>query len=524
MWLNWEVTKSLQSLDCHTSMDISHNTNNKRIAKNSAYLYVRMILSLLISLYTSRVVLELLGASDFGIYNVVGGVVTMFSFLNSSMSVASSRFVTFAIGEGNVKQIKDIFNQIRIIHYVIAILILLLIESAGLYFLYNKLVIPDDRMYAAFWVLQLSAFSCCLSIISTPYSAIIIAYEKMASFAYISIFEVTMKLLIAYLLFLSPFDRLIFYALLVVSVQGIVRLIYILYCNRSFPEIKGRFCFKRDLFNEIFKFAGWNILGNLALMTIDQGINILLNIFFGPIVNAARGIANQVNNAINGFASNIRMAINPQITKSYSKKDMDYMRHLVTLSSTYAFYLLFIFIVPIWTFSDIILRIWLVDVPEYTITFLRFTLLYTLVNSFANPIIISVHATGRIRKFQIIEGIIMLLTLPMAYLFVKNGLSPISVYYAQIIVAILSQAGRLKVVLPIINFPFSQYARHIILPTAKVSLAGCLIILLCLYFKHRFLYLSIVLSVILSIISILCLGLEQKERMQFAHYLKNKIR
>ena len=233
MWLNWEVTKSLQSLDCHTSMDISHNTNNKRIAKNSAYLYVRMILSLLISLYTSRVVLELLGASDFGIYNVVGGVVTMFSFLNSSMSVASSRFVTFAIGEGNVKQIKDIFNQIRIIHYVIAILILLLIESAGLYFLYNKLVIPDDRMYAAFWVLQLSAFSCCLSIISTPYSAIIIAYEKMASFAYISIFEVTMKLLIAYLLFLSPFDRLIFYALLVVSVQGIVRLIYILYCNRT---------------------------------------------------------------------------------------------------------------------------------------------------------------------------------------------------------------------------------------------------------------------------------------------------
>ena len=319
-------------------MAVTHTENNKRIAKNTAMLYVRMFFIMAITFYTSRVVLQVLGVEDYGIYNVVGGVAAMFGFINGSLSGASSRFITFSLGKGDEKELCRVFNCVVTIHYLIAVMILIIAETFGLWFVMTQLVIPPERMEAALWVYQSAMLSMVIMLTSTPFNALIIAHERMSVFAYISVFEVIAQLGIVLLLFTLPFDKLEAYAVLIVMVQITVRVIYIGYCRHNFFESHYRLQWDKKYLREIFSYAGWTLSGNLAVVCYTQGVNVLLNLFFGPVVNAARGIAVQVQAGLMRFFSNFQTAVTPQITKSYAVNDLVYMHKLVLSSSRYSFY------------------------------------------------------------------------------------------------------------------------------------------------------------------------------------------
>lgn len=317
--------------------------NNKRIAKNTLLLYVRMLFMMVVSLYTSRIVLNTLGVEDYGIYNVVGGIVTMFVFISNSMSSATQRYITFALGKGDKERLSTVFSTTLQIHTLIASVVVLLGETVGLWFLYDKMQIPAERMDAAFWVLQCSIVSTFVMIVSVPYNADIVAHEKMSAFAYISILEVLLKLAIVYLLVVFSFDKLILYAILVLAIQILIRFCYSIYCNRHFEETKYRRVWDKSLFKEMTGFAGWSMFGNMAGVLFGQGLNMLLNVFFGPVVNAARAVAMQVQGAIQQFVGNFQTALNPQITKTYSNGKMNEMHNLMFRSARFSFYLLFFF-------------------------------------------------------------------------------------------------------------------------------------------------------------------------------------
>ena len=305
------------------------STNNKRIAKNTLMLYVRMLFSMIVSLFTSRVVLQTLGVEDYGIFNVVGGVITMFTFINAAMVSSTQRYLNFELAKGNSQRLRSVFNTSLQIHGLIAIAIIVLGETLGLWFVLNKLVIPESRMTAALWVYQCSILACSVNIMSAPYNADIIAHEEMSAFAYISILEVSLKLLIVYLLVVSPIDKLIAYAILTLSVQLLIRFIYSHYCHKHFEESYIEFNVNKVLFKEMSGFAGWSFFGNLAAILYTQGLNMMLNIFFGPVVNAARGIAVQVQSAVQQFVSGFQTALNPQITKNYAVGDLEQMHNLM---------------------------------------------------------------------------------------------------------------------------------------------------------------------------------------------------
>lgn len=317
------------------------SANSKRIAKNTLLLYFRMLFMMAVSLFTSRVILNTLGVEDYGINNVVGGIVAMFGFINSSMTSATQRYITFALGKGEKERLKTVFSTSLQIHSLIALLIVLLGETIGMWFLYNKMQIPSDRMEAAFWVLQCSIVSTVVMIISVPYNAAIIAHEKMSAFAYISVLEVVLKLLIVYILVVFSVDKLILYAFLFLGIQIFIRFCYSIYCNRHFKETKYRHVWDKALFKEMTGFAAWSLFGNLSAVLFTQGLNMLLNVFFGPAVNAARGVAVQVQHAIQQFVGNFQMALNPQITKNYAKGEMQEMYNLMYRSARFSFYLLF---------------------------------------------------------------------------------------------------------------------------------------------------------------------------------------
>ena len=384
-------------------------TDNKRIAKNTLMLYIRMIFVMLVSLYTSRVVLATLGIEDYGIYNVVGGVVVMFGFLNGAMSASTSRYITFALGKGELGEQLKVFNTSLQIHLIIALLILLLAETVGLWFLQSKMIIAGDRQYAAFWVYQCSVLTMMASIINVPFNASIIAHERMSVFAYISIFEVISKLGIVYLLMIVPVDKLIFYAALLFAVQLLMQSVYMRYCVRHFEEVELKKIWSKPLFTEMLGFAGWNLMGNCAGILSTQGVNILLNMFFGPAVNAARGVAVQVQGAVSYFSSNFQMALNPQITKNYATGDLQAMHNLVLRSARFSFFLLFLLSLPIYLMTQEILEVWLTEVPDFSATFLQLSLMAVTIDSIANPLMVAAAATGNVRRYQTVVGGVMAL-------------------------------------------------------------------------------------------------------------------
>ena len=382
--------------------------NNKRIAKNTLLLYVRTLFIMLVTLYTSRVVLNTLGVSDYGIYNVVGGVVAMFGFINASMSSATQRYITFALGKGDIADLRKIFSTALQIHVLIAALIVVLGETVGLWFMYTQMQIPADRMNAAFWVLQCSIVSSVVMIISVPYNADIIAHERMSAFAYISIIEAVLRLAIVYLLLAFSYDKLILYAFLTLAVQLLIRFCYSSYCNKHFPESKYRHVWDKSLFKEMTGFAGWGMFSSLSGILSGQGLNMLLNVFFGPVVNAARAVAVQVQNAILQFIGNFQMAINPQITKTYANGEMEDMHKLMFRSARFTFYLLFVVSLPVLFETNFILTVWLKTVPENTVIFLRIMICVSLLYPLSNPLIIANQATGQVRNFQFVSGLILL--------------------------------------------------------------------------------------------------------------------
>lgn len=431
--------------------------NNKRIAKNTLLLYIRTLFLLLVMLYSSRVVLNALGVSDYGIYNVVGGIVAMFGFINASMSSATQRYITFALGKGDITRLQTVFSTALQIHFLIAVLIVILGETIGLWFMYTQMQIPAERMNAAFWVLQCSIISTVIMIISVPYNADIIAHEKMSAFAYISILDAILRLAVVYLLLVFSSDKLILYAILLLVVQVFIRFCYSIYCNKHFEESKYHHVFDKSLFKEMTGFAGWSMFGNLSAVLFSQGLNMLLNVFFGPVVNAARAVAVQVQSAIQQFVGNFQMALNPQITKTYAKGEMNEMHKLMFRSAKFSFYLLFLLSLPVLFETNFILTLWLKTVPENSVIFLRIMICTSLIYTMANPMIIANQATGKVKKYQAVCGTILLMILPISYIFLKLGCPAYSVFIVHFFVESITQIARMIMLRPLIGIRLRDY-------------------------------------------------------------------
>ena len=474
-----------------------------------------MLFMMAVSLYTSRVVLNTLGVSDYGIYNVVGGVVAMFGFINNSMSSATQRYITFALGRGDKDNLKKVFSTALQIHVLISALIVILGETIGLWFMYEKMQIPENRMDAAFWVLQCSILSAVVMIISVPYNADIIAHEKMSAFAYISVLEAVLKLAVVFLLLISSYDRLIFYAFLILAVQVLIRFCYSHYCNKHFEETKYHKVWDKSLFKEMTGFAGWSIFGNLSSVLFGQGLNMLLNVFFGPVVNAARAIAIQVQTAIQQFVGNFQMALNPQITKTYAKGELNEMHKLIFRSARFSFYLLFLLSLPILLETNIILKVWLKTVPDNTVAFLRIMICISLIYTLSNPLMIANQATGKVKKYQAICGSIQLLILPISYIFLLLDYPAYTVFIVHFTIEFITQIIRMLILKPLIGLGLKDYINNIylkILPVILLSTIPPLVV----YINMNNSILRLIIVCLMSFISVIFItyniGLSNDER------------
>lgn len=480
-----------------------------------------------ISLYTSRIILKNLGVEDYGIYNVVGGFGIMFGFLNTAMSATTQRYITFYLGKGDENVLKKVFSNCLLTHLLIGTIVVIFAESVGLWFLYNKMVIPSDRITAAFWVFQCSVFSIIILILSVPYNAVIIAHERMSAFAYISIYEVIAKLIVAVVLTIGFIDKLVLYAVLLLIVQCSVRYIYSRYCLKHFNETNFTFLWDSKLFKELISFAGWNLWGGISNILYTQGINILLNIYFGPAVNAARGIAVQVQSAVSQFAHSFQMAINPQITKTYAQNDLPQMHLLIYRGSKFTFMLLLIITLPIFIETEYILSMWLKDVPDWTVSFVRLMISIIIIDAVANPFMVSSAATGNVKLYQSVIGGTMLLIVPTAYLFLSNGCPPTTVFFVHIVFCIITFILRLYIVRLMIKFKIKDYLIVSFIPMTKVAVASYAVMAFICRNELMPPLFNIVLSIIVAIISCLVFGMSQEERFfirtKLLYFYKHKL-
>lgn len=421
----------------------SNSASSKRIAKNTIVLYFRMLFLMFVSLYTSRVILDALGVEDYGIYNVVGGFVSMFALISAALTNACSRFLNFELGKGNLQRQNVVFSTAVTIQWGLAIIVAIISEAAGIWYVNNVMVLPPERLSAANWCFQFSVFNFCMNLITVPYNASIIAHEKMKAFAYIGLLQGLAQLGISFLVYWEPFDRLVFYALLLMLLQFLIRLIYQVYCRRHFQECQYRFVLDKPLLKHMFSYSLWHLIGNGASVLKSHGVNLVLNLFFGPAVNAARGVANQVDRAISLFVGNFMMAMNPQITQSYAKGDYDYMHKLVNKGARFSFYLLLFLSLPVIINADFIMHLWLKQVPPYAVAFSQLTLVAMMITSLSKPLMTAQNATGNVRNYQIVVGGIELLNLPFSYLALFMGMPPTSVVVVAIVVNLLSLGARL---------------------------------------------------------------------------------
>lgn len=471
---------------------------------------------MVIGLYTSRVVLQTLGVNDYGIYSVVGGFVAMFSIFSSSLVHASQRFITFEMGKKK-PQMSKVFCGTVSVHFILAVVVLVVFESFGLWFLNTQLNIASSRLAAANWVYQCSVLTFCVNLISVPYNASIIAHEKMGVFAYISIYEALAKIGVVYLLWLSDYDRLRVYALLMLGVSISLRLIYGVYCKRHFDECRFRFVIDKTLFKDMLGFTGWNFIGSTAGILSTQGINILINIFFGVALNAARGLAGQVNNAINHFITNFMTALNPQITKSYAAENYEYMNKLMFRGAKYATLLFWFLSLPVFIKAEYILDLWLVEVPPYAAVFLRLAIIYSIFQSLSNTLYIGMLATGNIKKYQIVMGSLYFGTLPLCYLFFKIGLGPEWGYVSSIIIVFWGVFVRLYLLRQMIpSFSIMSFVKGTILKVLYVIFVSFIIVKLVSITQIGNEFFSFVFTLAVSMITIplstYMLALEQDER------------
>lgn len=497
------------------------STNSQRIISNTIILYIRMLIIMVVSMYTARVLLDALGVEDYGLYNVVGGVVSLFAFLMSSMASATQRFLSFYIGKGNDEELRDVFSMSLTTHLFIALIVVLLAETLGLWFLNTYIQIPDGRLHAANIVYQFVIASLFLNIVIVPYSACVIAHEKIQYYAYITIFDAIAKLLIAFYLLTCQTDKLCIYGLLLFVITLLDLLFYCILCRRYFIETKYRFFYDKRLFMNLFSFSGWTILGQSAVVGANQGTSILINMFHSVVYNAALGVANQLNGALNGLVSNFQTAFQPQITKSYAASEFDYMNRLIHNASKMSFFLLFVVAVPVAINIEWLLDLWLKEVPPLTGQFCILFMIASLFNSIGGPLWMSVFATGKIKNYQICVFIIYLLSILVIYLLFKFGAGPSIAVAITTLVSIVLLVARIlyaKLLLPF--FSIKNFVCKVLFPLAYAILT----VLTSIFFLTQIFNFSNLLWVTSIIIfieffSVLFIGLSKEERINTFHLL-----
>lgn len=504
-------------------MSTVNQTSNNRIVKNTLVLYLRTFFTMIISLYTSRVILQALGQEDFGIYSVIGGVVSMFSVISGALISSISRYITFELGKGDSERLNKIMCISINIQLILSAILLIIGETLGIWFLNYKMNIPADRLFSANWVLQLSLFSFIVNLLSVPYNALIIAKERMSVFAYVSILEVVLKLLIVLCLFYSPYDKLIFYSFFVLVVSIIIRFVYGIYCHRKFEESKYHYCNDRLLLKEMFSFAGWNFFGNTVFIFNTQGIAILINLFFDVTVNAARGITSQVENAVLKFVNDFTTAINPQITKSYAVGDFHFMYSLVCRGAKFSFFLTFFFSIPLIFETEWILNFWLGDcIPDHTVNFVRLMLVCTLLDRLGSTGYTACMATGNVKRYVFCVSGMGCLVFPLTYLAYRLGAPVEASYFVYFFVTILVTFVRLLIMKYLIKFPIRMFFENVILPVVLVSLFSVLPILY-VYYNLEYSLFRLLVLVAVDILSLSFfvwnLGLSASERL----FIKDKI-
>lgn len=454
--------------------DIS--ASNKRIAKNTLFLYARMLFLMFVNLYASRIVLRELGVEDYGIYTVVGGFVALFSLVSAALTGACSRFLNYEMGKGDKDRLATVFSTAVTIQTLLALLVALLAETVGLWYVNNVMVLPDGRLAAANWCFQFSVFTFCMNLVTVPYSASVVAHERMKVFSYVSIFQGLAVLAAATMISHVPFDRLIYYALMLCLIQTVVRLAYQVYCRRFFAECRYRRVFDRLLLRQMLLYSLWHLIGNGAAVLKTYGVDVVLNFFFGPVVNAAKGVANQVESAVQQFVGNFMMAMNPQITQSYANGNLGYLFNLVDRGARFSFYLMLMLSLPILINARHVLQLWLGQVPDYSVVFVQLTMVVGIVSSLSRTLVTAQNATGNVRNYQIVVGGIVLLNLPLSFLALRLGAD------AEVVLVIAIAIETVALFVRVFMIPFTikefrpwSFVRNVLLRCGIVSAASVVV-------------------------------------------------
>lgn len=498
------------------------NSTGKRLAKNTFFLYIRMFVIMGVTLYTTRVVLNILGIDDYGIYDTIAGVVVLFSFINNAMVTTTQRFLNFYIGKGEDSIVSSCFSMSLIVHFLIAVIMALSAELIGLYFLYYKMSLPLERFNAAFWTLQLSIVITFVNVMRSPYNACIIAYEKMDFYAYISIIEALLKLSVAYVLSIVFFDKLILYSVLLLVVAIIIMLAYKIYCNKKYEISHFRYKWDKHFFFEMFNFSGFSLMGNAANMGAQQGLSMIVNVFNGVAVNAAIAIGNQLSHGVYNFISSFQVAFNPIIVKTYAKNDFDDLKNLIYSVSKYSFYLMFLISLPLFFYCENYLNLWLVHVPNYATEFCQLIILTLLVDTIAEPLWKTVQASGNIRKYQIITSLLILSNLPISIIILELGLSPVFVFVGKFIVNIGAYCYRFFFVRKLINIPLRTYIKKTVAPILVVSIVLTFMGIIIKTIDFHYIVSSILL-VLIAVFVVFSLGLSSFEKRTVVSLVKNKL-
>ena len=496
--------------------------NNKRIAKNTGFLYIRTILMMLVMFYTSRVVFQNLGVEDFGLYNIIGGVVVLFSFLETALQTATQRYLNYELGCNDKESASRVFSASLSIYFGLCVIVFVVAETVGLWFIETQIQIPEGRENAAFWTYQLVVLMTCSKIIRIPYNASIIAFEKMNFYAYISIVEVLLQLLIAFLLSVGSYDRLILYSFLMFLASLLISFAYFCYCKKKFDICVYHRFWDKPLYFKLMSFSGWSLFGGIAALGSSQGANVLINVFFGVAVNAAAGISQQVSSAIYTFVGNFQTAFKPQLVKSYASGNMDYFLELIINASKYSFYLFIVLAIPVLINIDTFLKLWLGTVPEYSVEFCSLIICICLIEAIVAPLHESVLAIGNIRNYYILIGSMLIMNLPISYILLKQGYFVNSIFVVKLVISFVMLLIRIMYLKMMINFSIRRFIIKIILP--------CVIIVGCIYPIALFiaklddgLIWGLVSSLIggaLTVLYIYLFGISRSERNELARLFK----
>jgi O-antigen/teichoic acid export membrane protein len=508
--------------DIQNMTELEHK---RRIARNTAALYVRMLLRLAVTLYTSRIVLDILGVDDFALYGIVGGIVTLLTFLQTALNASTQRFMSVELGRGDTNALKRVFDVSMTLYLLVALVIILLAESAGLWFLNTRLVIPPDRLGAVNWVFQFSILVTCVNIIQTPYNASIIAHEKMSFYAWISIADVVLKLGAVFLLMVSPVDKLASYAALLLAVSLVIFFITRGYALRQFTVCRFKPCWDKPLLRQMAAFSGWTLCDSGAQLAVTQGRIFLLNIFTPLVTNAAMSIATQVSTAVYNFVIYFQSSFNPQITKASAQGNQRYLQDLVNQTSKFSYYMIFALTLPVLLNMEYILGIWLKEVPQYTAVFCSITLLYYLVESLSGPLWVTTWAGGNIRRYQITVSLMRIITLPATWLLLKYGMEPWTVLVVWVLVNGLCYLYRLVYVRRNTGIPMAPYVREVIVPIVLITILALPLPLLSHYMLARWtdLVVTTMVSLLITGILVWLMGLKPTEKKHIKEFVKRRL-